>query len=174
MADWEPAVVVAGVHSAASALPPRATSLSTPRFVPLETPQRIPAVFLPRTNGTRQESLGCCGLPPIPATINCAQRKAAMISNALLIAFAILLALGFWLMGELKFLVPYKAVLFQAYMTPILIYTAALAINLFAASFILIRKFFLKDTGRKLLHLDKQLHLGETSIPAPWLDEEAN
>jgi hypothetical protein len=71
-----------------------------------------------------------------------------MIPNALLITVAILLALGFWLMGELKFFVPYKTILF--------------------------RKFFLKDTGRKLLHLDKQLHVGETSIPAPWLDEEAN
>jgi hypothetical protein len=97
-----------------------------------------------------------------------------MIPNALIITIAMLLGLGFWLMGELKFLVPYKTVLFQAYMTPILIYIAALSINLFAASFVLIRKFFLKDTGRKLLHLDKQLHIGETPIPAPWLDEELN
>jgi hypothetical protein len=99
-----------------------------------------------------------------------------MIPNALLITVAILLALGFWLMGELKFFVPYKAVLFHAYATPILIYIymAALFVNVFAAAFVLIRKFFLKDTGRKLLHLDKQLHVGETSIPAPWLEEESN
>jgi hypothetical protein len=97
-----------------------------------------------------------------------------MIPNALLLTVAVVLALGFWLMGELKFLVPYKAVLFHAYGTPILIYAAALFLNVFAAAFVLIRKFFLKDTGRKLLHLDKQLHVGDTSIPAPWLDEESN
>ncbi len=97
-----------------------------------------------------------------------------MIPNALLITVAILLTLGFWLMGELKFFVPYKAILFHAYTAPILLYVAALFVNVFAASFVLIRKFFLKDTGRKLLHLDKQLHVGETSIPAPWLEEESN
>ena len=97
-----------------------------------------------------------------------------MIPSALLITVALLLALGFWLMGELKFFVPYKAVLFHAYATAILVYLAALFVNVFAASFVLIRKFFLKDTGRKLLHLDKQLHVGETSIPAPWLEEESN
>ena len=97
-----------------------------------------------------------------------------MIPSALLITIALLLALGFWLMGELKFFIPFKAVLFQAYATAILVYLAALFVNVFAASFVLIRKFFLKDTGRKLLHLDKQLHVGETSIPAPWLEEESN
>jgi|SRR5580704_2749692 hypothetical protein len=98
----------------------------------------------------------------------------AMIANALLITVAVLLGLGFWLMGELKYFIPYKAVLFEAYRTPILIYIAALFVNVFAGAFVLIRKFFLKDTGRKLLHLDKQLHVGETSIPAPWLEEESN
>ena len=97
-----------------------------------------------------------------------------MIANALLITIALLLALGFWLMGQLNYLIPYKAVLFRAYATLILLYTFALFVNVFAAAFVLIRKFFLKDTGRKLLHLDKQLHVGETSIPAPWLEEESN
>jgi hypothetical protein len=97
-----------------------------------------------------------------------------MIPNALLITVAVLLALGFWLMGELKFFVPYKTVLFHAYVTPILIYAAAMFVNVFATAFVLIRKFFLKDTGRKLLHLDRQLRVGETSIPAPWLEEETD
>lgn len=97
-----------------------------------------------------------------------------MVANALLITVAVVLALGFWLMDELKFFIPYKTVLWRAYLVPILIYSAALAVNVFATAFVLIRKFFLKDTGRKLLHLDKQLHVGETSIPAPWLEEESN
>jgi hypothetical protein len=95
-----------------------------------------------------------------------------MIANALLITVAVLLGLGFWLMGELRFFIPYKALLFEAYRTSILIYIAALFVNVFAGTFVLIRKFFLKDTGRKLLHIDKQLHVGDTSIPTPWLEEE--
>ena len=65
-----------------------------------------------------------------------------MIANVLLITIAILLALGFWLMGELRFLVPYKLALWRAYATPILIYAGILAANVFAAVFVLIRKFF--------------------------------
>lgn len=97
-----------------------------------------------------------------------------MIANVLLTTIAILLALGFWLMGELKFFVPYKLVLWRAYATPILTYVGILSVNVFAAAFVLIRKFFLKDTGRKLSHLDKQLHVGQTEMPAPWLDEESD
>lgn len=97
-----------------------------------------------------------------------------MIANAMFIALALLLALGFWLMGELRFLVPYKSVLFQKYGRIVLLYVAVLFLNLFAATLTLIRKFFLKDTGRKLFHLDKQLHLGETEVPAPWFEEETD
>lgn len=97
-----------------------------------------------------------------------------MIANASFIALALLLALGFWLMGELKFLVPYKSVLLHEYGRIALVYVAVLFLNLFAGTLTLIRKFFLKDTGRKLFHLDKQLHLGETEVPAPWFDEEAD
>jgi hypothetical protein len=64
--QWETGGVVAGVHLAASAQPPRATSPLTPRFASLQSPQPIPPVTALRTNGTRQESLGCCGLPPAP------------------------------------------------------------------------------------------------------------
>ena len=38
-----------------------------------------------------------------------------MIANALFLTVAILLAYGFWLLDELKFMAPYKAVLFHAY-----------------------------------------------------------
>ena len=95
-----------------------------------------------------------------------------MIANVLLITIAILLALGFWLMGELRFFVPYKLVLWREYATPILGYIGILSVNVFASAFVLIRKFFLKDTGRKLSHLDKQLHVGQTDLPAPWFEEE--
>ena len=97
-----------------------------------------------------------------------------MIANVLLITIAILLALGFWLMGELRFFVPYKLVLWREYASTILGYITVLSVNVFAAAFVLIRKFFLKDTGRKLSHLDKQLHVGQTDVPAPWFEEESD
>ena len=97
-----------------------------------------------------------------------------MIANVLLITIAILLALGFWLMDELRFFVPYKLALCREYAAPILIYMGLLAGNLFAGVFLLIRKFFLKDTGRKLSHFDKQLQAGETALPAPWVEEECD
>ena len=93
-----------------------------------------------------------------------------MVGNALILTIAFLLALSFWLMGELKFLIPYKAVLIHAYGTPISIFLLVLFTNLFAAAFALNRRFFLKDTGRKLSHLDKQLHIEHGELPAPSID----
>jgi hypothetical protein len=97
-----------------------------------------------------------------------------MIANAVLITVAILMALGFWFMGELKFFIPYKLVLWREYGTTILTYAALLSVNVFAATFVLLRKFFLKDTGRKLSHLDKQLRTGQTDVPAPWFEQESD
>lgn len=93
-----------------------------------------------------------------------------MIGNALILTIAILLALSFWLMGELKFLIPYKPVLIHAYGTPVFIFFVVLFTNLFAASFALNRRFFLKDTGKKLSHLDKQMQVGQGELPAPSID----
>ncbi len=95
-----------------------------------------------------------------------------MVANALLLTIAALLALGFWLMGELKFFIPYKTALVHEYGTAILIYVAALFLNVFAVAFVLNRKFFLKDTGRKLSHLDTQLQIGHAEVSAPSLEEE--
>jgi len=97
-----------------------------------------------------------------------------MVAISLFLTIAILLALGFWLLGELKFFIPYKSVLFHEYGTVILVYLATRFLNLFAAAFVLNRKFFLKDTGRKLSHLDKQLHVGQTEVRAPSLEEEVD
>ncbi len=90
-----------------------------------------------------------------------------MIANVLILTIAILLALGFWLMGELKFLVPYKTFLLHQYSTAILAYFGVLSVNLFALLFVLNRRFFLKDTGKKLSHLDKQLHVGDAELLHP-------
>jgi hypothetical protein len=95
-----------------------------------------------------------------------------MIANALLITIAFLLAYGFWLMGELKFMAAYKAVLFHAYGSWICASAAILFFNVFGAVLLLQRKFLLKNTGRKLSHLDRQFQVGQIEMPAPYQDQE--
>jgi hypothetical protein len=94
-----------------------------------------------------------------------------MAKNALLFALAFLLAIAFFLMGELKYLVPYRVFLFHEYACQLSIFFGALFLNLFAGAFVLIRKFFLKDTGRKLSHVDKQFHVGDVHLPTDADDE---
>jgi len=95
-----------------------------------------------------------------------------MIANALLITIAVMLAIGFFLMGELKFFIPFKVVIWRAYSAYILSYFGLLSTNVFAAAFALNRRFFLKDTGRKLAHLDKQFNVGHSDVPVEISDEE--
>jgi len=96
-----------------------------------------------------------------------------MIANALLVTIAFLLAYGFWLMDQLKFMAPYKAALFRQYGPVIFLSSAVLFLNVFGAALLFQRKFFLKDTGRKLSHLDQQFHIGQFELPmAPGGTEE--
>ena len=90
-----------------------------------------------------------------------------MIGNAVIVTVALLLALLLWLMDELKFLIPYRSTLYHQYGGAVLIWLAIAFTNVFAAIYALERKFFLKDTGRKLSHIDKQALSGESSVPAP-------
>lgn len=95
-----------------------------------------------------------------------------MISNPLIITIAIMLALGFWLLGELKFLIPYKSILIHQYGSLILIWALIVFVNIFGAAYTIHRKFFLKDTGRKLWHVDKQVVAGHAPVPSPMQDEQ--
>lgn len=95
-----------------------------------------------------------------------------MLANALILTIAILLALGFWLMNELRFLIPYKHILLRQYGNVILAWLAVLFVNLCAAIYALQRKFFLKDTGRKLSHIDQQVVAGHAAVPPPDVHRE--
>lgn len=97
-----------------------------------------------------------------------------MIANALLIALAVLLACLFGLMGELKFLVPYKRLIFHQYGPVLLAWLAILFGNLFVAIYWIQRKFFLKDTGRKLKHIDNHARGGHASLSWPNDDWNAH
>jgi hypothetical protein len=90
-----------------------------------------------------------------------------VIANALILTIAILLALGFWLMGQLRFLIPYRHILVHEYGSVILLWITIAFVNVFAAVYTIERKFFLKDTGRKLSHIDKQAIVGHPPLPSP-------
>jgi hypothetical protein len=85
-----------------------------------------------------------------------------MFANTLLLTTAIMLGLAFFLMGECQFLIPFRDLVFKKYGGMIALYGAALFINVFAALYAIGRTLFLKDTGRKLAHLEKQLRTGAT------------
>jgi hypothetical protein len=97
-----------------------------------------------------------------------------MIANALLFTIVILLGYGFWLLDQLKFMARYKAVLYHAYGTTVLIFLTALFLNLFGAALAIGRRFFLKNTGRKLSHLDKQFNVSHGDLPVPVNEEDFN
>ena len=83
-----------------------------------------------------------------------------MFGNTLLLTTAIFLGLAFFLMGECQFLIPYRQLLVTKYGVNIALFSAALFVNIFAGLYAIGRKLFLKDTGRKLAHLEKQLRTG--------------
>ena len=85
-----------------------------------------------------------------------------MVSNAFFASTVLCMALGFYLLGECSFLIPYRHLIVAQYGTTIAGFTALLFLNVFAAMYVLGRKLFLKDTGRKLAHVEKQLRSGES------------
>jgi Na+/phosphate symporter len=97
-----------------------------------------------------------------------------MIANALFFTIVVLLGYGFWLMDQLKFLARYRAILFHAYGNTILIFLGVLFVNLFATALAIGRRFFLKNTGRKLSHLDKQFNVSHSDVSIPINEEDFN
>jgi len=86
-----------------------------------------------------------------------------MLANSLFVTSILFLALLLFLLGECTFLIPYRVLLVDKYGTSILAFLAALFLNVFAGVYLAARKLFLKDTGRKLAHVEKQIRTG-TSI----------
>ena len=63
-------------------------------------------------------------------------------------------------MQECTFLIPYRQLISHKYAEAIALFAGALFLNLFALFYLLGRKLFLKDTGQKLAHLEKELRSG--------------
>jgi hypothetical protein len=85
-----------------------------------------------------------------------------MITNVFFATTILFLALFFWLLQECAFLIPYRNLLLAKYASVIAGFAAVLFLNLFALMYILVRKLLLKDTGRKLAHVEKQLRTGSS------------
>jgi hypothetical protein len=87
-----------------------------------------------------------------------------MMRTSLFFTALIFMALAVFLLGECSFLIPYRALLIHKYGQAILVFSAVLFVNVFAAVHCLLRHFSLADTGRKLAHIDKQLRTGQSIL----------
>jgi hypothetical protein len=97
-----------------------------------------------------------------------------VITNALFSAAVVTMVVLLFLAGTLRFLAPYRLLIVQHYLPAILAAATVLFVNLTAAFFTLGRRFFLKDTGRKLAHFDRELNAGRTPMPPHLHREELN
>ncbi len=85
-----------------------------------------------------------------------------MIRSSAFISLIVVAASGVWLLGELSFLAPWRVLLVHKYAPYIAAFVALITINLFGAILAVNRRLFLRDTGRKLAHVEKQLRTGST------------
>ena len=80
-----------------------------------------------------------------------------MMANAALLAALTTFQLAGWLSGELRFLVPYKTAIFRNHGLHIGIAALLVFLNLSSAFYMVGRWLFLRESGRKLTHVDRQL-----------------
>jgi len=85
-----------------------------------------------------------------------------MVTNVFFATTILFMAAGFFLLDQCRFLIPYKPLLLERYVTVILLFSAVLFINIYAAVYFGVRKLLLKETGRKLAHVEKQLRTGQS------------
>ena len=87
-----------------------------------------------------------------------------MIANAAFLAAMVLLLLTFSVLGPLAFLAPYKGLIVAQYLWVIVGALVIVFLNVFALFYLIARGLFLKETGRKLAHVEKQLRTGDTIL----------
>ena len=80
-----------------------------------------------------------------------------MIANTAFLAAVTTFLILAWLAGELSYLSAYKTALFRLHGEQLAVVTVLLFLNLCGVYYWLARVLFLRDTGRKLRHLDRQL-----------------
>ena len=80
-----------------------------------------------------------------------------MMANAAFLAGLTTFVLAAWLAAELSFLAPYKAAIFRTYGQHIVAAVLLVFVNLVGTYYLIARWLFLRDAGRKLTHIDRQL-----------------
>ncbi len=87
-----------------------------------------------------------------------------MIKNAAFLAALTEFLLAAWLAQEVVFLTAVKHALFRQHRLAIGLFALLVFLNLFSAYYACARWLFLRDTGRKLQHLDHQLATPDAAI----------
>ena len=87
-----------------------------------------------------------------------------MITNSAFLAAMITVLLVFELLDQLSYLAPYRRLIFTNYFWLIVSAIVIVFVNLFALFYAISRWLFLKDTGRKLAHIEKQLLTPDTIV----------
>ncbi|MGH9159341.1 MAG: hypothetical protein ACRD2X_05070 [Vicinamibacteraceae bacterium] len=87
-----------------------------------------------------------------------------MMANAAFLAALTLLVFAGWLAEEVVFLAPYKATIFGRYGWLLGAVALFLFLTLTAVYYTVARWFGLRDTGRKLAHVDRQLASSDTLL----------
>lgn len=87
-----------------------------------------------------------------------------MIKNTAFLAALVTFLLFAWLTGELSFLVPYKRALVGPRLALIGAGILLVFLNLCALFYVIARWLFVRDTGRKLAHLDRQLTTPDAAL----------
>jgi hypothetical protein len=85
-----------------------------------------------------------------------------MIANSAFLAAMLLLLVVFVVFGQLEFLARYKTLILTEYLWVVVGTLVVLFLNLFGVIYLIGRGLFLKDTGRKLAHVDRLLHTPDT------------
>jgi hypothetical protein len=87
-----------------------------------------------------------------------------VIANAAFLAAVTVFGVAAWLAGELVFLAPYKAAIFRDYGLLIGVAALVLFLNLTALYYTVARWLFLRETGSKLAHVDRQLPTADGAL----------
>jgi hypothetical protein len=85
-----------------------------------------------------------------------------VLANSAIGAALIFMAGAFWLLAHTTFLTPYRRVILHDYGWMILALAVVTYLNLVAAFYVLGRVLFLRTSGQKLSHIDRQLAGADT------------
>jgi hypothetical protein len=87
-----------------------------------------------------------------------------VIANAAFLAALTVFGVASWLASELAFLAPHKTVIFRQYGIALGATALLVFLNMTALYYTIGRWLFLRDTGRKLAHIDRQLPTSDSAL----------